>query len=60
MTTVIFQRYESPQVTFEGIPLKEQKVKTWYYKFKNNTFGPFLTKKHAEDDIQVRIMKCKN
>ena len=60
MTTVIFQRYSSPQISFEGVPLKDDEIKSWYYKFKSKTFGPFLTKKDAEDDIQIRIMKCKN
>jgi hypothetical protein len=63
MTTVIFQRYSSPQISFEGLPLAGQvnpdEDKSWYYKYENKTFGPFLTKKDAEDDIQIRIMKYK-
>ena len=52
MTTVIFQRYISPQHNEGG--------KCWYYKYESDTFGPFLTKKHAEDHLQLRIMKYKN
>ena len=52
MVTVIFQRYISPQHNEGG--------KCWYYKYGNNTFGPFLTKKDAEDHLQLRIMKYKN
>ena len=60
MTTVIFQRYSSPQISFEGVPLEDQEIKCWYYKLKRKTFGPFLTKKDAEVDLQIRIMECKN
>lgn len=52
MVTVIFQRYISPQHNEGG--------KCWYYKYGNNTFGPFLTKKDAEDHLQLRIMEYKN
>jgi|TARA_R110001583_G_scaffold7373_4_gene36520 hypothetical protein len=46
---VIFQRYISPQHNESG--------KCWYYRYKKEVFGPFLTKKDAEGDLQIRIMK---
>jgi hypothetical protein len=63
MTTVIFQRYISPQISFEGLPLNQEdseKDKSWYYKYKNEVFGPYLTKQYAEDNLQIRIMQSKN
>ena len=63
MTTVIFQRYPSPQISFEGLPLEGEinpdEDKSWYYKYENKVFGPYVSKEQAAGNLQIRIMKYK-
>ena len=64
MTTVIFQRYSSPQISFEGLPLEGQlepeEDKSWYYKYKNKVYGPYVSKEQAAGNLQIRIMQSEN
>jgi hypothetical protein len=59
MTTVIFQRYSSPQISFEGLPLNQEdseEDRSWYYKYKNKVYGPYASKEQAAANLQIRIM----